>query len=121
MIDHSGVMVTDIKKSAELYKKALAPLGYEELKNFGEAIGLGEKKKADFWLYQGTPKDKLHFAFRAASRTQVKAFYEAAIAAGFKDNGPPGVRSHYHEHYYGAFVLDLDGHNIEAVCHAADG
>ncbi|HEY4182170.1 MAG TPA: VOC family protein [Kofleriaceae bacterium] len=116
MIDHSGVLVTDIKKSAELYKKALAPLGYVELMNFGEAVGLGEKMP-DFWLYQGTPKDKLHFAFRAASRTAVKAFYDAAIAAGAKDNGPPGVRADYHEHYYGAFVLDLDGHNIEAVCH----
>ncbi|HEY4055112.1 MAG TPA: VOC family protein [Kofleriaceae bacterium] len=117
MIDHSGVMVTDIKRSADFYKQALAALGYEELMNFGDAVGLGEKKKPDFWLYKGTPKDKLHFAFRAASRTQVKAFYDAAIAAGGKDNGAPGVRPHYHEHYYGAFVLDPDGHNIEAVCH----
>lgn len=117
MIDHTGVKVTDAKRSSEFYKQALAALKYAELKNFGKVIGYGENHHADFWLHEGTPNEKAHLAFRATSRSQVKAFYEAAIAAGGKDNGAPGVRENYHEHYYAAFVLDPDGHNIEVVCH----
>jgi catechol 2,3-dioxygenase-like lactoylglutathione lyase family enzyme len=74
--------------------------------------------KAEFWISQGTPNTpRLHIAFRASNRAAVDAFYQAAIAAGGKDNGAPGPRPHYHANYYGAFVLDPDGHNIEAVCH----
>jgi catechol 2,3-dioxygenase-like lactoylglutathione lyase family enzyme len=117
MIDHTGYLVTDLDKSVEFYTKALAPLGYEKLMAFPGVAGFGENKKPDFWLAAGTPTDKIHIAFRAKGRAEVKAFYDAAIAAGGKDNGPPGTRPRYHEHYYGAFVLDPDGHNVEAVCH----
>ena len=80
--------------------------------------GFGVPPKSDFWVSEGTPNDpRIHVAFRAENRQQVDAFYKAAIAAGGKDNGAPGPRPHYHKYYYGAFVLDPDGHNIEAVCH----
>jgi catechol 2,3-dioxygenase-like lactoylglutathione lyase family enzyme len=118
MIDHIGVSVSDLEKSIEFYKKALAPLGYELLMNFpGFASGFGVKPKPDFWIGKGEVKQNVHVAFRAAGRAEVRAFYEAAMAAGATDNGPPGPRPHYHEHYYGGFVKDPDGHNIEAVCH----
>lgn len=118
MIDHTGYLVSDLDKSVAFYTKALAPLGYEKLMGFPGVAGFGENKKPDFWIHAGgTPTDKIHIAFRAKGRAEVKAFYEAAIAAGGKDNGPPGTRPQYHEHYYGAFVLDPDGHNVEAVCH----
>ncbi len=117
MIDHTGVTVSDVKRSIEFYKKALAPLGYELLKQFEQFAGFGVAGKPDFWIGQGTPKESTHIAFRANGRAIVRAFYDAAIAAGGKDNGAPGPRPHYHEHYYGGFVLDPDGHNIEAVCH----
>jgi len=81
-------------------------------------LGLGEPEKADFWISEGTPQTPhIHIAFRAKTRADVDAFYKAAIAAGGRDNGAPGPRPHYHANYYGAFVLDPDGHNIEAVCH----
>jgi len=117
MIDHTGLMVTDLDRSAEFFAKALAPLGYSVLKKFGPVVGLGANKDTDLWLHAGTPTDKVHVALRATSRSAVKAFYEAAIAAGGKDNGGPGVREHYHPDYYAAFVLCPDGHNVEVVCH----
>lgn len=117
MIDHTGFAVTDLDQSIAFYTKALAPLGYEVVMKWEQFCGFGVAGKPDFWINKGTPTDKIHIAFRAAGRAQVRAFYEAAIAAGGKDNGPPGPRPHYHEHYYGGFVLDPDGHNIEAVCH----
>jgi catechol 2,3-dioxygenase-like lactoylglutathione lyase family enzyme len=118
MIDHIGVSVSNLEKSTEFYKKALAPLGYELLRSFGDmASGFGVKPKPDFWIGKGEVKHHVHVAFRASGRAEVRAFYEAAMAAGATDNGPPGPRPHYHEHYYGAFVKDPDGHNIEAVCH----
>ncbi len=117
MIDHTGVTVSDVKRSIEFYKKALAPLGYELISQFEQFAGFGVAGKPDFWIGQGTPKEAIHVAFRANGRAIVRAFYDAAIAAGGKDNGAPGPRAHYHEHYYGGFVLDPDGHNIEAVCH----
>lgn len=81
--------------------------------------GFGVPPKPDFWIGQGAPNvPPVHVAFRAESRGQVDAFFRAAISAGGKDNGAPGLRPHYHSHYYGAFVLDPDGHNVEAVCHA---
>jgi catechol 2,3-dioxygenase-like lactoylglutathione lyase family enzyme len=126
MIDHTGLDISDPVKSRRFYEQALAPLGYRVLMEIplsvtGGAVvlGMGVAPKPDFWLHQGTPqKPALHVAFRADSRAVVDAFYKAAIAAGGKDNGPPGLRPHYHENYYGAFVLDPDGHNIEACCHA---
>ncbi|MDF3067917.1 MAG: Lactoylglutathione lyase [Polyangiaceae bacterium] len=125
MIDHSGLSVTDPAKSRKFYELALAPLGYEVLMEVPTehtggivVLGFGEPQKPDFWLHEGPPQTpRVHVAFRAASRVVVDEFYKAAIAAGGKDNGPPGLRPHYHQHYYGAFVLDPDGHNIEACCH----
>ncbi|MET0414355.1 MAG: VOC family protein [Polyangiaceae bacterium] len=125
MIDHTGLSVTDPKKSREFYEKALAPLGYSVLMEIpteytGGAVvlGFGVAPKPDFWIHQGPPQTpRIHIAFAADSHAQVDAFYRAAIEAGGKDNGPPGPRPHYHPDYYGAFVFDPDGHNIEAVCH----
>ena len=119
MIDHTGVMVGDFETSRKFYAAALAPLGYELLLEFGGCVaGFGEPGKPDFWIGQGevnTPR--IHVAFRADTRQKVDAFYEATLNAGARDNGAPGLRAHYHPNYYGAFVLDPDGHNIEAVCH----
>jgi catechol 2,3-dioxygenase-like lactoylglutathione lyase family enzyme len=125
VIDHTGLSMSDPKKSREFYEKALAPLGYSVLMEIpteytGGAVvlGLGVPPKPDFWIHQGPPQmPRIHIAFAADSHEQVDAFYRAAIAAGGRDNGPPGPRPHYHPNYYGAFVLDPDGHNIEAVCH----
>lgn len=118
MIDHIGIAVTDIDRSVTFYTRALAPLGYVLVMRVANyAAGFGVGGKPDFWIGAGKPTDKIHVAIRAAGRAEVRAFYEAAIAAGGKDNGPPGVRELYHPSYYGAFVLDPDGHNIEAVCH----
>ena len=125
MIDHTGVVVSDITKSKAFYEKALAPIGYVLIMEFPASVtghtdvaGFGEPPKPDFWISSGAPnKPPVHIAFRVSSREKVDAFYKAAMAAGGVDNGPPGLRPHYHPHYYGAFVLDPDGHNIEAVCH----
>ena len=119
MIDHMGILVSDLDASVAFYTRALAPLGYEVVMRFPQFVGFGVAGKPDFWIATGAPTDKLHIAFRARGRGEVRAFYEAAIAAGGKDNGPPGIRELYHPNYYGAFVLDGDGHNIEAVCHDA--
>jgi catechol 2,3-dioxygenase-like lactoylglutathione lyase family enzyme len=129
MIDHTAVSVSDGPRSRRFYEQALAPLGYKVLKEIPTAftggamvIGMGVAPKPDFWVSEGTPqKPHVHVSFRADSRPVVDAFYQAALAAGGRDNGPPGVRAHYHEHYYGAFVLDPDGHNIEACCHDPAG
>src|SRR5207249_10971848 len=118
MIDHTGVGVSDIGKSKVFYKAALAPLGYELLMEADDAAGFGVDPKPDFWVGRSTPVSPVHVAFRADTRAQVDAFYRAAMAAGGRDNGAPGLRPHYHPNYYGAFVFDPDGHNIEAVCHA---
>ncbi|MDQ6917219.1 MAG: VOC family protein [Pseudomonadota bacterium] len=121
MIDHSGVSVADVARSKAFYRAALAPLGYTMLMEFEQFAGFGVAPKPDFWVGQGKPNvPPIHVAFRAESRTQVDEFYRAAIAAGGNDNGPPGPRPQYHPNYYGAFVLDPDGHNIEAVCHTAE-
>jgi len=125
MIDHTGLDVSDPARSRRFYDQALAPLGYKvlmevpiEFTGGAVVLGYGVSPKPDFWVHQGTPNQpRIHMAFHADSRAQVDAFYKAAIAAGGKDNGPPGLRPHYHKDYYGAFVLDPDGHNIEAVCH----
>jgi catechol 2,3-dioxygenase-like lactoylglutathione lyase family enzyme len=125
MIDHTGVAVSDMKKSKAFYSKALSAIGYGLLAEFpasitgsGDVAGFGEPPKPDFWIHQASPnKPPIHVAFRVTTRAQVDAFYKAGLAAGGRDNGAPGVRPHYHPNYYGAFVLDPDGHNIEAVCH----
>jgi catechol 2,3-dioxygenase-like lactoylglutathione lyase family enzyme len=125
MIDHTGLTVSDFERSREFYARALAPLGYAILKELtreqtgGAGVaGFGVSLGPDFWVMGGQPTTpRLHVAFRAEDRGLVDAFYEAAMAAGGRDNGPPGLRPQYHANYYGAFVLDPDGHNIEAVCH----
>jgi catechol 2,3-dioxygenase-like lactoylglutathione lyase family enzyme len=125
MIDHTGITVSDFARSREFYRQALAPIGYGLLMELPAAVtgaadmaGFGEPPKPDFWIGSGTPnKPPIHIAFRVGSRKLVDAFFQAAMAAGGRDNGAPGVRPHYHPHYYGAFILDPDGHNIEAVCH----
>lgn len=125
MIDHTGVAVSDFAKSKSFYVKALAPIKYSLIMEFPAAVtgsadvaGFGEPPKPDFWIASGTPnKPPIHLAFRVDRRATVDAFYKAAMAAGGRDNGPPGLRPQYHPNYYGAFVLDPDGHNIEAVCH----
>ncbi len=124
MIDHTGMSVADFDAAKKFYDAALAPLGAKLLMvvapehTGGVKVGGYGKTKPDFWLSEGhKQKPPLHFAFAADNRAQVDAFYKAAIAAGGKDNGKPGLRPHYHADYYGAFVLDPDGHNIEAVCH----
>jgi catechol 2,3-dioxygenase-like lactoylglutathione lyase family enzyme len=119
MIDHMTLRVRDYQKSKAFFQAALKPLGYELLVEWEGFAGLGVNKKPDFWLAAAEKRqyDQLHIAFRAGSRKTVNAFYEAAVQAGAKDNGGPGPRTDYHPNYYGAFVLDLDGHNIEACCH----
>jgi catechol 2,3-dioxygenase-like lactoylglutathione lyase family enzyme len=125
MIDHAGIVVSDFPTSRKFFQAALAPLGYKMLMELTaeqtggyEGAGFGVPPKPDFWLSKGVAqRPPVHIAFRAASRADVDAFYQAALAAGGRDNGGPGLRSHYHPNYYGAFVLDPDGNNIEAVCH----
>ncbi|HVY89816.1 MAG TPA: VOC family protein [Hyphomonadaceae bacterium] len=126
MLDHIGLKVTNIKKAKAFYDAALAPLGVGVVMEVsaeetgGTAyMGYGEGFKPYFWINeQPRATERLHVAFAADSRAKVDAFYKAAMAAGGRDNGPPGLRKEYHPTYYGAFVLDPDGHNIEAVCHA---
>jgi catechol 2,3-dioxygenase-like lactoylglutathione lyase family enzyme len=118
MLDHVGVPVSDFERSKRFYAQALSPLGYELIMEPSvSAAGFGRRGKPDFWIGQGDPGQPFHFAFAAEDRVTVDAFYEAAMAAGGRDNGGPGLRPHYHANYYGAFVLDPDGNNIEAVCH----
>ena len=127
MIDHVGFPVSDYARSKTFYEKALSPLGYlvimEVQQNEHDAkacgFGFGPSGKPDFWIGgEGGLDRAVHIAIAAKDRAAVDAFYRAAMAAGGKDNGAPGLRPHYHANYYGAFVLDPDGHNIEAVCHA---
>jgi catechol 2,3-dioxygenase-like lactoylglutathione lyase family enzyme len=120
MIDHVGLDVRDLEASKSFYEQALAPLGYTKLAEYPEAVGFGEPGKPDFWIgTRGTP-GTTHVAILSRDRASVDAFYEAAMAAGGKDNGPPGVRTLYHPTYYGAYVLDPDGNNVEAVCHSPE-
>ena len=127
MIDHIGFPVSDYEKSKAFYLKALEPLGYSLVMEVPQeqsdhsAAGFGANGKPDFWIGgEGGLSKPLHVAIVAGARAIVDAFYKAAMAAGGRDNGPPGIRAHYHPNYYGAFVLDPDGHNIEAVCHAPE-
>lgn len=122
MIDHMTLPVSDFQKSKKFYETVLAPLEYVNIMEFEDMVcGFGVQGKPDFWISSETrPGHSYHIAFRAKDRATVRAFYEAALAAGARDNGAPGPRPMYHPNYYGAFVYDLDGHNIEAVCHAPE-
>jgi catechol 2,3-dioxygenase-like lactoylglutathione lyase family enzyme len=125
MIDHMTFHVADIDATKAFYEKALAPLGYtaevEMLHNGMRMFGFMQGGKIDTWFIQGRPASgPVHIAWQAKDRASVNAFYAAAIAAGGRDNGAPGLRQHYHVHYYGAFVLDPDGNNVEAVCHSPE-
>ena len=125
MIDHTGVSVSDFERSKAFYVGTLGAIGYEKLREFGPEVtgsvsvaGFGAPPKPDFWIHAGTPNvPPIHVAFQVPTRAIVRAFHAAALAAGGTDNGAPGLRAHYHPDYYGAFVRDPDGHNIEAVCH----
>ena len=126
MIDHVGFAVSNYERAKEFYAKALAPLGYKlimevpaETNHSGfPAAGFGADGKPDFWIGgEGRLEHPLHVAIVAKDRAAVDAFHREALAAGARDNGAPGIRALYHPNYYAAFVLDADGHNIEAVCH----
>jgi len=121
MLDHAGFAVSDYERSKAFYAQALAPLGITVLMEpMGEAAGFGKDGKPFFWVEMrgAAVTGRLHLAFRVDSRAEVDAFHAAALEAGGTDNGAPGVRATYHPDYYGGYVLDPDGHNIEAVCHA---
>ena len=129
-LDHVTIVVSDYARSKTFYERALSPLGIELVMAFGQSCGFGRNQMPAFWIGSGpmtfqsaeqlqaiTP---VHVAFAAKSRADVDAFYEAAVAAGAKDFGRPGLRPEYHPNYYGAFVRDPDGNNVEAVCHAPE-
>jgi catechol 2,3-dioxygenase-like lactoylglutathione lyase family enzyme len=126
MFDHVGFPVSNLQRAVDFYTKALDPIGIKMLfevtpEMTGEAdshFGFGTERP-QFWISSGDkPQSSVHVAFAAKDRKTVDGFYAAAIAAGGKDNGAPGLRPQYHEHYYGAFVRDPDGNNVEAVCHS---
>lgn len=130
MLDHISLVVSDYDRAKAFYTTVLAPLGYSPQMEFGKATGFGRDGKPSFWIGaagEGHPDywsgdhragaAPIHVAFVAESRAAVDAFYRAAVGAGAKDHGAPGPRPHYHPGYYGAFVIDADGNNIEAVCH----
>jgi predicted lactoylglutathione lyase len=125
MFDHVNYDVSDLKRSANFFEQALIPLGYKKLTDIPEygVVGFGEDRP-QFWLVKGSPHaqaGEVHICFLAKTRKQVDEFHAAAISAGGKDNGKPGVRKEYGANYYSAFVLDLDGFNIEAVCRTEKG
>ena len=116
MIDHTAVNVTDLEAAKQFYSKALEPLGYSLAFEMGDFLGFADANGMDLGVVRRDPVGGAHVAFKCDDQASVEAFYEAAIAAGGKDNGPPGLRPHYHEHYYAGFVHDADGNNLEAVC-----
>ena len=129
IIDHFGIGVSDYERAKAFYTAALAPLGISLVMEVGPdetpgnvwACGFGKDRKPEFWIgSDGKTTPPAHIAFAVEVRADVRAFYEAALRAGGRGNGAPGLRPQYHPHYYAAFVLDLDGHNVEAVCHAAE-
>ncbi len=133
MLDHINIRVADYERSKKFYQAVLAPLGYTLAMEGASGAGFGKEFIPDFWIKQGEPGSSkvavgtseeagcggpaVHVAFAGADRKTVDAFYSAALAAGGRDNGAPGVRPNYHPNYYAAFVLDPDGYNIETVCH----
>ena len=124
ILDHVGLKVSDFDRSLPFYREALATLGIEVLADFtfgqDRVAGFG-KEQPTFWISNGAQgRGETHVAFTAASRAEVNAFHSVALSMGGRDNGAPGIRAQYHPTYYGAYVLDPDGHNIEAVCHAPE-
>jgi catechol 2,3-dioxygenase-like lactoylglutathione lyase family enzyme len=125
MLDHIGLTISDMERARAFYEVALRPLGLgvlmevtAEQTGADAHAGFGDGGKPYFWIGAGEKgKGGIHVAFVAQTRAEVDAFYAAALKAGGRDNGAPGIRSHYHPNYYGAFVFDPDGNNIEAVCH----
>ncbi len=115
MIEHTGVPVSDLARAKEFYGKAIAPLGYEEKHDWGEAIGYMEGGHSSFFINRQDTVVPTHLAFRAHRKEDVDAFHAAALAAGGEDNGAPGYRTDYSPGYYAAFIHDPDGNNIEAV------
>jgi catechol 2,3-dioxygenase-like lactoylglutathione lyase family enzyme len=127
IIDHIGLNVVDFAAMTAFYEKALGPLGVKVMMRLGkevtgsfEVAGLGREKPFLWIAGVGKTEPHMHIAIRADSHAEVHAFHEAALAAGGRDNGAPGPRPHYHANYYGAFIIDPEGHNLEAVCHEAD-
>lgn len=121
MLDHIGLEVNSYDVSKSFYADILAVLGYVVVEETHGWCGFGPPGKPQFWIHEGAPPTApIHVGFAAGDRAAVDRFYTTAIAAGGRDNGPPGIREIYHPNYYGAFVLDPDGNNIEAVCHTAD-
>jgi catechol 2,3-dioxygenase-like lactoylglutathione lyase family enzyme len=136
MVDHISIRVADYERSKKFYEAALAPLGYTLAMEVGSGAGFRRGFIPDFWVKQGESirfgvaagsteepgcgGPAVHVAFAGDDRGKVDAFFSAALAAGGRDNGAPGLRTEYHPNYYGAFVLDPDGYNIEAVCHKAE-
>jgi catechol 2,3-dioxygenase-like lactoylglutathione lyase family enzyme len=116
VIDHLVLDVRDLEASRRFYEQALRPLGYQVVSESESFCGLGTNGQTRLGLRPRTPSGPVHFAVTSPDRPTVDAFHEAAIAAGGQDNGPPGVRTAYHENYYAAFVIDPDGNNVEAVC-----
>ena len=117
MFDHVMLKVKDLSSSKRFYTAALAPLGFSVQYEGDGVVGLGPKDAPALWLSGGESGGPVHVAFQAKDRAAVKAFYAAALPAGGKDNGKPGLRPEYSANYYGGFVKDPDGNNIEAVCH----
>jgi len=118
MLDHIGLNVANYAASVEFYRRVLAPLGYELVMETHGWAGFGPEGRPQFWIAAGPERAlQVHLAFASPDRAAVRRFHAAALAAGGRDNGAPGVREVYHPNYYGAFVLDPDGYNIEAVCH----
>jgi catechol 2,3-dioxygenase-like lactoylglutathione lyase family enzyme len=136
VLDHISLRVADYARSKAFYEAVLAPLGYTLMMESDSGAGFRTGRIPDFWIKQGAPLGfavgadasdasgcggpYAHVAFASADRSTVDAFHRAALAAGGRDNGAPGLRPQYHPNYYGAFVLDPDGYNIEAVCHKAE-
>ena len=121
MFDHIAFAVADFPATRAFYVAALAPLRIGVAADFGETVGIGRDGRPQLWFRAGEKSSGgLHLAFAAKNREEVRAFHEAALKAGATDNGGPGLRPNYHPNYYGAFVIDLNGHNIEAVCHSPE-
>ncbi len=121
MLDHIALSVSDYQRSRSFYTEALAPLGYTLMMEHGiSGAGFGRDGKPDFWIQSGKTSGPIHVAFSTTDRATVDNFHSAALAAGATDNGAPGLRPEYHPTYYGAFVLDPDGNNVEAVCHTPE-
>jgi len=118
MLDHIALKVSDYARSKRFYQEALAPLGYVLIMEHDiSGSGFGRDGKPDFWIQSGEASGPIHVAFATSDRATVDEFHRAAVDAGAQDNGAPGPRTEYHPTYYGAFVIDPDGNNVEAVCH----